>query len=56
MIYREVINMNKNLRLVIIFLLIAVTVGCAVRFREPILDALTPVAEFSARLVTGQLW
>lgn len=48
--------MNKNLRLVIISLLLAVTVGCAVRFREPILDTLTPVAEFSARLVTGQLW
>lgn len=48
--------MNKNLRLIITSLLVAVAIGAAVRYRDPILDALTPVAEFSARLVTGDLW
>lgn len=48
--------MNKNVRVIIISLLIAVAIGVAVRYRDPILNALTPVAEFSARLVTGEFW
>lgn len=48
--------MNKNVRVIIISLLVAVAIGAAVRYHDPILDALTPVAEFSARLVTGDLW
>ncbi len=48
--------MNKNAKTAVITLLVVAVIGLTLYYRDPILTALTPIAEFSARLVTGDLW
>lgn len=48
--------MNPNIKRILALLTVLAVLGVSIRYSDAIVTALIPVAEFSARLVTGALW